>query len=204
MYLRQYAVWLTLFACWRVPFFVRVPRRQYVVAPERVTNENANILDNRLYYTRKTELHWKGKKSRTVRITPILICGIRFPLHPTGICGTRPFLVGPSAGPEPTRTRHFQKMPTAPSAFPLLGTPQAPCNNSPKGVKAWGQGPLRPKEISRYRDTLGQICAADVKCYPATEEVHTDIDLPLWLRNLSVLITVRRVHYGEMGKLPQH
>ena len=32
---------------------------------------------------------------------------------------------------------------------------------SPKGVKAWGEGPLRPKEISRYRDTLGQIRAAD-------------------------------------------
>ena len=32
------------------------------------------ILDNRLYYTRKMELHRKGKKSRTVRITPIFIC----------------------------------------------------------------------------------------------------------------------------------
>ena len=32
------------------------------------------ILDNRLYYTRKIELHRKGKKSRTVRITLILIC----------------------------------------------------------------------------------------------------------------------------------
>ena len=31
------------------------------------------ILDNRLYYTRKIELHRKGKKSRTVRIMPILI-----------------------------------------------------------------------------------------------------------------------------------
>ena len=32
------------------------------------------ILDNRLYYTRKIELHRKGKKSHTVRITPIVIC----------------------------------------------------------------------------------------------------------------------------------
>ena len=32
------------------------------------------ILDNRLYYTRNIVLHRKGKKSRTVRITPILIC----------------------------------------------------------------------------------------------------------------------------------
>ena len=32
------------------------------------------ILDNRLYYKRKIELHRKGKKSRTVRITLIVIC----------------------------------------------------------------------------------------------------------------------------------
>ena len=32
------------------------------------------ILDNRLYYTRKIELHRKGKKSCTVRITLIVIC----------------------------------------------------------------------------------------------------------------------------------
>ena len=31
-------------------------------------------LDNRLYYTTKIELHRKGNKSRTVRITPIWIC----------------------------------------------------------------------------------------------------------------------------------
>ena len=32
------------------------------------------IFDNRLYYTRKIELHRKGKKSRTVQIAPIVIC----------------------------------------------------------------------------------------------------------------------------------
>ena len=32
------------------------------------------ILDNRLNYTRKIELHRKGEKSRTVCITPIVIC----------------------------------------------------------------------------------------------------------------------------------
>ena len=32
---------------------------------------------------------------------------------------------------------------------------------SPKRVKAWGEGPLRLKEISRNRDTLGQIRAPD-------------------------------------------
>ena len=34
------------------------------------------ILKNRLYYTRKIELHRKGKKSRTVRITPVLVCAL--------------------------------------------------------------------------------------------------------------------------------
>ena len=32
------------------------------------------IFDNKLYYTRKIELHRKDKKSRTVRIIPIVIC----------------------------------------------------------------------------------------------------------------------------------
>ena len=32
------------------------------------------ILDNRLYYTRNVELHRNGKKSRSVQITPMLIC----------------------------------------------------------------------------------------------------------------------------------
>ena len=52
------------------------------------------ILDNRLYYTRKIELHRKGKKSRTLRITPIWICGICCSPHLTGKWGTRPFLGG--------------------------------------------------------------------------------------------------------------
>ena len=47
-----------------------------------------------------------------------------------------------------------------------------------KGVKAWVEGPLRPKEISRYRDSLGQIRAADNT--PATGEVQTEIDLHPW------------------------
>ena len=49
------------------------------------------ILDNRLYYTRKIDLHRKCKKSRSVRIAPILICGIWCTPHLTGMYGTRPF-----------------------------------------------------------------------------------------------------------------
>ncbi len=42
---------------------------------------------------------------------------------------------------------------------------------SPKGVKAWGEGPLRPKEFPRHRDTLGQIRASTTrpaKALPST------------------------------------
>ena len=67
-------VQLTPFACWRVPFFVRLPLCQYVMAQkESLMKTQTRILDNRLHYTRKIELHRKGKKSRTVRITSILI-----------------------------------------------------------------------------------------------------------------------------------
>ena len=42
------------------------------------------------------------------------------------------------------------KIPMAPSAFPFLGAHQAPGNkpNPPKGVKAWGDGLLRPEDLS--------------------------------------------------------
>ena len=120
------------------------------------------ILDNRLYYTRKIELHKIGKKSRTVRITPILICGIYCSPHLTGKCGTRPFLGGSGHRAVAYTRLSSPKMPTAPSAFPLLGAPQAPGDEPPpEGGKSLGEGTLRPKEISRYQDTLGQIRAAD-------------------------------------------
>ena len=48
----------------------------YVLWPrkESLMKTQTRILDNKLYYTRRIELHRKGKKSRTVRITPIVIC----------------------------------------------------------------------------------------------------------------------------------
>ena len=59
------------------------------------------------------------------------------------------FKVGRVAGPKPTRVRQGQKY-LRPRRHSLLGAPQAPGNkpNPPKGVKAWGYGPLRPEEIS--------------------------------------------------------
>ena len=94
------------------------------------------ILDNRLYYSRKIELHRKGKKFRTVRITTILICGICCSPHITGKCGTRPFLGGSRRRAGAHTRPALPKMPTAPSAFPLLGSPQAPGNELPEGGKS--------------------------------------------------------------------
>ena len=93
----------------------------------------------------------------------LVYCGIWWPPHPTGMCGTRPFFGGSERRAVAHTHPAFPKMPAAPSAFLLLGGPQAPGDepNPPKGVKAWREGPLRPKENSRYRDTLGQIRAAD-------------------------------------------
>ena len=41
---------------------------------ESLMKTQTRMFDNRLYYSRKLELHRKGKKSRTVRITPIVTC----------------------------------------------------------------------------------------------------------------------------------
>ena len=103
------------------------------------------ILDNRLYNTRKTELHSEGKKSRTVQVTPILICGIWCSPHLTGICGTGPFLGGSGRRVGTHTPPAFPKMPTASSAFPLLGAPQAPGDEPPPeegkslGKAPWGR-----------------------------------------------------------------
>ena len=104
------------------------------------------------------------------------------------MCGTGPFLGGSGRRAVAHTRPAFPKMPMAPSAFPLLGAPQAPGNepNPPrKGVKAWGEGPLRLKEISRHRDTLGQIRAADNTAGRSAtrhlERCQTEIDLPIFV-----------------------
>ena len=60
------------------------------------------------------------------------------------------FQGGPSFRAEAHTRLARPKIPSAPSAFPFFGAPQASANkpNLPKGVEAWGDGPLRPEEIS--------------------------------------------------------
>ena len=136
------------------------------------------ILDNRLYYTRKIALHRKGKKSRTVQITPVLICGIWWPPHLTSMGGARPFFGGSGRRVGAHTCPAFPKMPTTPSAFPSGG---GRWTQPPEGGKILGEDPLRPKEISRYRDTLSQIRAADNtagrRATRQLERCQTEIDL---------------------------
>ena len=162
------------------------------------------ILDNNLYYTRKIELHRKGKKPRTVRITPIMIFGIWWPPHPTGMCGTRLFLWWVRAQGRSSHAPGIPKNAYGPVGIPLIrdasGAGRWP--PPPKGVKALGEGPLRPKEIPRYRDTLGQIRAAEhTGGRSATGQLERFRPRLICLpgSEISVLITVKRVHYGEMG-----
>ena len=112
------------------PWLVLWPRKGSLMKTQ------TRILDNRLYYTRNVELHRKGKKSRTVRITPILICGICCSLHITGMCGTRPFLGGSDRRAGAHTRPAYPKIPTAPSAFPLLG---APGDDPPESGKSLGE-----------------------------------------------------------------
>ncbi len=77
------------------------------------------ILDNRLYDKRNIELHRKGKKSRTVRITPILICGICCTPHLTGKCGIRPFLGGSGHRARAHMPPGFPKNAYGPVGIPL-------------------------------------------------------------------------------------
>ena len=105
--------------------------------------------------------------------------------HRTSKCNTRPFLVSPGAGPEPTRSRDFLKIPMAPSAFFLLGAPQVPGNkpNPPMEVKAWGDASLRPKETTCRQATPGQVRAKSKRGWP-----ERDLSTGVHTRNLTELL----------------
>ena len=63
--------------------------------------------------------------------------------------GTRPFLRWAWSQGRSPHVSSKAKNTFSPVGIPLFGAPQAPGNNlPPKGVKAWGDGPLRPEEIS--------------------------------------------------------
>ena len=121
--------WRTLYSLGQVLMFnwiiwnrtdLTYEQHTYVLWPRKgsLMKTQTRILDNKLYYTRKIELHRKGKKSRTVRITPILICGICCSADLTGKCGTRPFFGGSGRRTGAHTCPAFLKMPMAPWAFP--------------------------------------------------------------------------------------
>ena len=80
------------------------------------------ILDNRLYYTRKIELHRKGKKSHTVCITPIVIC----------LCGSEISVL------TMVRRVHYGKMGKAPTTLTKVKEPSLPYYSSIVGVRIIG------------------------------------------------------------------
>ena len=100
------------------------------------------ILDNRLYYTRKIELRRKDKKCRTIRITPILICGICCSPHLTGKCSTRLFFRWVRVQGRSPYAPGIPKNAYGPVGIPLIRVASgAGWWPPPKGVKAWGKAP---------------------------------------------------------------
>ena len=81
----------------------------------------------------------------------------------------------------------FPKMPTAPSAFPLLGAPQVLCYkpNLPEGSKSLGGRP--PEAVGKSPGTEAHSARTASwqlgrpKCYPAPGDVQSEINLlPKW------------------------
>ena len=93
-------------------------------------------------------------------------------------------------------------MPTAPSAFLLLGAPQAPGDQPPpdRGNSQGGR-PLRPQEKSSYRDTPGQIrAAASTAGRSATRQLNQQKAAPV--RSCAspssrLLLPTHRVDYSQ-------
>ena len=94
--------------------------------------------------------NWRGKathKRPRVSAGPSVIYRC---VPPTHEYGTRPFLGWVRPQGHSPHASGKAKNTFGPVGIPLFGAPQAPGNkpNPPKGVKAWGDGPLRPEEIS--------------------------------------------------------
>ena len=132
--------------------------------------------------------HLERSRPRAICHQTDLSRGICRPPHLTGKYGTRPFFRWDRAQGHSHTRRSSQKMPTAPSAFPLLGAPQAPGDkpNLPEGSKSLGGRP--PWGRRKYSPGTETHSARSVprqhgrpKCYPAPGEVQTKSNLsPDW------------------------
>ena len=125
---------------------------------------------------------------------------------PNGNVWHKAFFSGSRAGPEPTGSRHFQKMPTDTLVFALLLATLVPANSHPhKWGKSLGESPppwgrrKSPGTETHSARTVPQI-TRPAEVLPGKWRGADRTDLPLLQRNLSLLITVRRVHFGVMGK----
>ena len=84
------------------------------------------------------------------------------------------------------------KIPSASSAFLLLGAPQTPDNTHPrKRVKTWGDGPLRLEEmVSQPTSTRSDPCPESNADDRGWEKLSSEMNI------LPVLIATWRVHYS--------
>ena len=87
-----------------------------------------------------------------------LDCGICCTPHLTSICGTRPFFGGSGRRAVAHTRPAFPKNASGPVGIPLIrGASGAGWSTQPKGVIAWGEDALRPKEIIQLPRHTGQI-----------------------------------------------
>ena len=83
-------------------------------------------------------------------------------------------------GPDAAYTRPaLPKKPSAPSAFPLIWVPQDHAITPPKRVKASGDGPLRPEEISSAEaHPTRSVPRSNTTSRDATQQLESDTYLP--------------------------
>ena len=102
----------------------------------------------------------------------------------------------------------FPKMPTAPSAFPLLGAPQAPGDkpNLPEGSKSLGGRPPEAVGKSPGTETHSARTASRQlgrpKCYPAPGDVQSEINLsPKWSTRFDTAAFIATLCHNAMWSM---
>ena len=118
--------------------------------------------------------------------------------------GTRLFKVGPGAGLQPTRARHFAKNTSGPVSIPLNnGASGLQANNLTltKRVKAWGNGSLRqegwgtPDRAEQLTIRPTEVWPNNWRGAPDTGFWSTPSDAPL-----TCMYGGERIHYVESTK----
>ena len=117
-----------------------------------------------------------------------ILYSVLFIIHPTNarIWHKAVFKVGPVAEPKPTRIRQGQKYLQLRQHSPFLGCLRRQAINLTllKGVKAWGDGPLRPEELSSAEAHPAECpeIKLPTECNPTTvQHEYTDLHASLYI-----------------------